>query len=64
MTGPKKRTAILISGRGSNMKSLVEAARRPDYSAEIVAVISNRPDAPGLAWAKEQGIPALGVGAR
>jgi phosphoribosylglycinamide formyltransferase 1 len=61
MTGPKKRTAILISGRGSNMKSLVEAARRPDYSAEIVAVISNRPDAPGLAWAKEQGIPALGL---
>jgi phosphoribosylglycinamide formyltransferase-1 len=61
MTCPKKRTAILISGRGSNMKSLVEAARRPDYSAEIVAVISNRPDAPGLAWAKEQGIPALGL---
>jgi phosphoribosylglycinamide formyltransferase-1 len=57
----KKRVAILISGRGSNMKALVEAARDPDYPAEIVTVISNRPDAAGLAWAKEQGIPALGL---
>jgi phosphoribosylglycinamide formyltransferase-1 len=61
MTQPKKRIAILISGRGSNMKSLVEAARAPDYPAEPVIVISNRPDAAGLAWAKEQGIPALGL---
>jgi phosphoribosylglycinamide formyltransferase-1 len=59
MTAPRKRTAILISGRGSNMQSLVEAARRPDYPAEIVLVISNRPDAAGIAWAKDQGIPAL-----
>ena len=57
----KKRVAILISGRGSNMKALVEAARAPDYPAEIVMVISNRPEAAGLAWAKEQGIPALGL---
>ena len=49
-------TAILISGRGSNMMSLVEAARAPDYPAEIVTVISNRPDAAGLAWAKAQGL--------
>jgi phosphoribosylglycinamide formyltransferase-1 len=61
MTTQKKRTAILISGRGSNMKSLVEAARRPDYPAEIVVVISNRPDAPGIAWAKDRGIPALAM---
>jgi phosphoribosylglycinamide formyltransferase-1 len=61
MTAPKKRTAILISGRGSNMKSLVEAARHPDYPAEIVVVISNRPDAAGIAWAKEQGIPAIAM---
>jgi phosphoribosylglycinamide formyltransferase-1 len=61
MTTPKKRTAILISGRGSNMKSLVEAARRPGYPAEIVLVISNRPDAPGIAWAKDHGIPALAM---
>lgn len=58
--GKKRRVGVLISGRGSNMKSLVEAARHPDYPAEIVVVISNRPDAPGLAWAKEQNIPALG----
>ncbi len=57
----KKRVGILISGRGSNMKALVEAARDPGYPAEIVVVISNRPDAPGLAWAKEQGIPVLGL---
>jgi phosphoribosylglycinamide formyltransferase 1 len=57
----KKRVAILISGRGSNMQALVEAARAPDYPAEIVTVISNRPDAAGLAWAKAQGIPALGL---
>jgi phosphoribosylglycinamide formyltransferase 1 len=59
MTQPRKRIAILISGRGSNMKSLVKAARAPDYPAEVVVVISNRPDAPGLDWAKAQGIPAL-----
>ena len=57
----KKRVAVLISGRGSNMMSLVEAAKAPDYPAEIVVVISNRPDAAGLAWAKAQGIPALGL---
>jgi phosphoribosylglycinamide formyltransferase-1 len=60
-THSKTRTAILITGRGSNMKALVEAAREPDYPAEIALVISNRPDAAGLAWAKEQGIPALGL---
>jgi phosphoribosylglycinamide formyltransferase-1 len=58
---PKKRVAILISGRGSNMMSLVEAARAPAYPAEIVAVISNRPEAAGLAWAHEQGVPAVTV---
>ncbi len=59
MAHPKKRIAILISGRGSNMMSLVEAARQPGYPAEIAVVISNRPEAPGIAWAKSQGIPAL-----
>ncbi len=58
-TPPRKRTAILISGRGSNMMSLVEAAKDPSYPAEIVMVISNRPDAAGLAWARNQGIPTL-----
>ena len=48
--------AVLISGRGSNMRALVEAAQAQDYPAEIVAVISNRPDAAGIDWAKAQGI--------
>lgn len=57
----KKRVAILISGRGSNMQALVEAARQPDYPAEIALVVSNRPDAEGLAWANEQGIPTVAL---
>lgn len=52
----RKRTAILISGRGSNMRSLIEAASDPAYPAEIVLVLSNRPEAAGLAVAKELGI--------
>jgi phosphoribosylglycinamide formyltransferase 1 len=55
----KKRTAILISGRGSNMRSLVEAARAPDYPATIALVISNRPEAAGAVWAVEQGLPTV-----
>ena len=57
----RKRTAILISGRGSNMMSLVEAARSPVYPAEIVAVISNRPDAAGIQWAKAQGLATVAL---
>lgn len=57
----KKRVAILISGRGSNMMSLVEAARGPGYPAEIVSIVSSRPDAPGLAWARAQGLPAQAI---
>jgi phosphoribosylglycinamide formyltransferase 1 len=53
----KRRTAILISGRGSNMAALIEAAKAPDFPAEIVAVISNRADAPGLERAAASGIP-------
>ena len=52
----KKRVAILISGRGSNMASLIAAAKDDSYPAEIALVLSNRPDAPGLASAKSQGI--------
>ncbi|WP_291853668.1 phosphoribosylglycinamide formyltransferase [Bradyrhizobium sp.] len=55
----KRRTAILISGRGSNMAALVAAAEAPDFPAAIVAVISNRADAPGLAKAAASGIPTL-----
>ena len=57
----KKRVAVLISGRGSNMQALVEAARAPDYPAEIVLVIANRPEAPGLAWAKAEGLLTLAL---
>jgi phosphoribosylglycinamide formyltransferase-1 len=52
----KKRVAILISGRGSNMMALAEAARAPDYPAEMALVISNRPDAPGLQRARALGL--------
>ncbi len=61
MVTAKKPTAILISGRGSNMKALVEAAHDPDYPAKIVLVISNKGDATGLAFAKGQNIPALAI---
>lgn len=52
----KKRVAVLISGRGSNMAALVEAAKAPDYPAEIVLVLSNVPGAGGLATAAANGI--------
>ena len=53
----KKRVAVLISGRGSNMASLIEAAKEHTYPAEIAVVVSNQPDAPGLARAQAQAIP-------
>lgn len=53
------RTAVLISGRGSNMAALVKAARAEDYPAEITLVISNRPEAAGLRRADELGIKAI-----
>jgi len=55
----KRRVAILISGRGSNMAALIDAARLADFPAEIVAVISNRADAPGLEKAAASGIAAV-----
>lgn len=54
---PRKRVAILISGRGSNMIALIEAARDPDFPAEIVGVFSNKADAPGLDFARQAGVP-------
>ena len=51
-----RAVAILISGRGSNMTALIEAAERADFPARITVVISNRADAPGLAKASERGI--------
>lgn len=55
-----KRIVILISGRGSNMRSIVEACAAERWAARVVAVVSNRPDAGGLAFAEERGI-ATGV---
>jgi len=52
----RKRTAILISGRGSNMSALIEAARDENYPAQIDLVVSNRPDAAGLQRAADVGI--------
>ena len=57
----KKRTAILISGRGSNMAALIEAAEAEGFPAEIVAVLSNRPDAPGLERARAAGLKAEAI---
>lgn len=52
----KKRVAVLISGRGTNLEALIAAARAPDYPAQIVLVLSNNPDAGGLDKAAAEGI--------
>ena len=52
------KVAILISGRGSNMQALVSAAGE-DY--EVVVVASDKPDAPGLVWAREHGVPTFAL---
>lgn len=55
MTQP--RTAVLISGSGSNLQALIDAAAKPGYPARIALVVSNKPDAYGLQRAKKAGIP-------
>ncbi|MFM9938711.1 MAG: phosphoribosylglycinamide formyltransferase [Hyphomicrobiaceae bacterium] len=55
----KKRVGILISGRGSNMMSLIAACQQPDFPAEIAVVVSNRPEAPGLEKAAAAGIKTM-----
>jgi phosphoribosylglycinamide formyltransferase-1 len=57
----RRRTAVLISGRGSNMAALIAAAREPAYPADIVLVIANRPDAAGLALARDAGVAAVAI---
>ncbi len=56
-----RRTAILISGGGSNMLALLEAARDPSYPARPCLVLSNNPDAAGLARAAALGVPVAAV---
>ncbi|MGA9659196.1 MAG: formyltransferase family protein, partial [Asticcacaulis sp.] len=57
----KIKTAIFISGRGSNMMALVEAARAEDFPAEFVLVVANDPGAAGLTWAAQQGIKTFAL---
>ncbi|MBU8875584.1 phosphoribosylglycinamide formyltransferase [Reyranella sp. MMS21-HV4-11] len=60
----KLKVGVLISGRGSNLAALIEAARAADYPAEIACVVSNRADAPGLEIAAAAGIPTAIVSHR
>ena len=57
----KKRVAVLVSGRGSNMAALIEAAGAPAYPAAIALVVSNVVDAPALARATAAGVPAVAI---
>ncbi|MDP2261157.1 MAG: phosphoribosylglycinamide formyltransferase [Caulobacter sp.] len=57
----RARVAVLISGRGSNMTALVEAAKAPDCPYEVVLVLSNKPDAEGLRLAAAAGVPTLAI---
>ena len=57
----RKRAAIFISGRGSNMMALVEASKASDFPLDFVLVISNDPDAEGLSWATDRGIQAVAI---
>jgi len=52
----KRKIAILISGRGTNMVALLEACERPDFPAEVVLVLSNKPSAAGIQKASAMGI--------
>ena len=58
MSRPPVRVAVLISGTGSNLRALVETS---DPGYEVALVLSNRPEAPGLAWAAEHGIPTVAL---
>jgi phosphoribosylglycinamide formyltransferase 1 len=64
MEMPRLRLGVLISGRGSNLQALIEACADSTYPAEIVSVISDRAEAPGLAIAVAAGIPGVAVSRR
>ncbi|TEA75488.1 phosphoribosylglycinamide formyltransferase [Allopusillimonas soli] len=55
------RFVVLISGRGSNMQAIVNAVHEGGLAAQVCAVVSNKVDAAGLAWARDQGIPTVAV---
>lgn len=56
-----KSVVIVISGRGSNMQAIVEAAQREQWPARIALVVSNQPGAAGLEWAQSRGLPVLAM---
>ncbi len=57
----KRKLGILISGRGSNMQALVESARGADSPYTVALVASDKPEAAGLVWAAEQGVPTFAL---
>jgi formyltetrahydrofolate-dependent phosphoribosylglycinamide formyltransferase len=57
----RAKVAVLISGRGSNMTALIEAAKAPDCPYAVVLVLSNKPDAEGLTLAAAAGVPTLAI---
>lgn len=57
----RRKVGILISGRGSNMMALAEAARSPDCPFEIAIIVSDKPEAPGLAWARDHGLETFAL---
>lgn len=59
ITADKARVAVLLSGEGTNMAALLYASRLPGSPFEIVLVSGDRPDAPGLVWARSEGVPVL-----
>ncbi|MDA0340757.1 MAG: formyltransferase family protein, partial [Proteobacteria bacterium] len=61
---PRTRVGVLISGGGTNLQALIDAAAAPDFPAEIVLVISNRPDVRGLQRASAAGIATLVINHR
>lgn len=59
--GARKRLVVLISGRGSNLEAIAQACEREAWPADIVAVISSKPDAAGLAWAAARGLHTVAM---
>ena len=60
----RARIGVLISGRGSNMEALIDASRAPDCPYDVVLVLSDNPDAPGLDRARELGVEAKAIDRR
>ena len=60
----KARVAVLLSGRGSNMMALVEAAEAADCPYEVGLVASDKPDAAGVGWARARGLPVFALSPR